>query len=93
MPRILELPEVFRGRFYEVDLEISGLGSEQRKLLGDQLASQPFVTLFEISSLEVVSSERWKQIEGDSVLVGEVMSKLEEITKEKYWLDFMMSAP
>jgi hypothetical protein len=93
MPRILKLPEVFRGRLYEIDLEISGLGSEQRKILGDQLASQPFVTLFEISSLGVVSSESWKQIEEDSVLLGEVMNKLENVTKEKYWLDFMMSAP
>jgi hypothetical protein len=93
MPRVMEMPEVSRVRLYESDTEISGIGTDEKKLHGAELADYPFLVLIEVSNPEVVSSESWKRVQEDSDISGLVISRLEGLTSEKYWLDFAMPAP
>ena len=87
MDKIIEFPDVFGARLFESDLEISGIGSGEMKLHRAIPAKQPFLAIYEMASLEVVSSKKFSQIGSDC----QILKNLENLTNEKYWIDYTVN--
>ena len=94
LPKMCAIQGVYRGRLYEVDLEVSNIKTSERKIHGAGPGRERFLALFEMASLDVTSSEAWKdaQMPDDQNSI-EKFGKLENMSQELFWLDFMMYAP
>ena len=94
LPKMCAVQGIFRGRLYEVDLEVSNIKTNERKIHGAGPGRERFLALFEMASLDVTSSEAWKEAQmPDDQNSIERLGKLENMSQELFWLDFMMYAP
>ena len=93
LPKLCAIPGVYRGRLYEVDPEISGIVTTERKIYSPRQGEQRFLAMVEIASPELPGSKAWQELprgttEGQAMLKG-----LEDKDERVYWLDFTMYAP
>lgn len=93
LPKVCRLDGVYRGRLYEVDVEISGIPTAEQKISGSTYGRQMFLALFEIASSALPASTPWQEVQENSDHTKEMMKKLEDVQQELYWLQFTMYAP
>jgi hypothetical protein len=89
LPSICRMPDVYRGRLYRVDVEISLIKTEERKIHRGGPAHQQFLTLYEIASPDVPDRKGWEDLHRDV----EHGKRIEDFRYESYWLDFVMYGP
>jgi len=94
LPKMCAVEGIHRGRLYEVDLEVSNIKTNERRIHGAGPGRERFLALFEMASPDITSSEAWKeaQLPGDQDSI-ERSGKPENMSQELFWLDFMMYAP
>jgi hypothetical protein len=94
MPDMCAARDIYRGRLYEVDFEVSNIKTSERKIHGAGPGRERYLAIFETASLDIIQSGSWKtaQMPDDRAAV-EKIGKLENTSQELFWLDFTMHAP
>jgi hypothetical protein len=79
---------VYRGRLYEIDAEISGIKTEERKIHGAGPGEKRYLTLFEMYTLDILLEKAWQEAMGK-----EMVKRLRDIHQESFWIDCTLCAP
>jgi hypothetical protein len=93
LPTVCGLPGVYRGRFYESDLETSNINTEERKVHRAESGEQRFLAIYEISSLDLCTGENRQGVPMDTDNSESMLKKLIHADREFYWHDFTMYSP
>ena len=85
---------VYRGRLYEVDLGVSNINTNERRIHGAGPGRERFLVIYEMASLDIAAGAAWKEAQTpDDQNSIQGLGKLSNITQEMFWLDFVMYAP
>lgn len=90
---ILSIPGVYRVRLYEMDEEVSNIGTAEGKIHGGGPGQQRFLAFHEMAGIGVSESNAWKDAVEGTTQGKKIFEKLQNVQKESYWLDFVMYAP
>ena len=93
LPKISVIPGVYRARLYGVDPSISEIMSTEREIYTPGIGAQSFLCLYEIVSLDVPASQRWKECQKGTEKGKKIERQIDHVVQELYWLDFAMNAP
>ena len=94
LPDLCAVQGIHRARFYEVNVEVSNIKTSEQKIHGAGPGREQYLAIFETASLDIMETESWKaaQLPNDRAFV-EKFGKLDNLSQEWFWLDFMMYAP
>jgi len=93
LPQISLVQGVYRSRLYESVPELSYIQTEERKIHGMGPSVQRFLTLYEISSLDLLTNKAWEKIYMGNKQNNKLQKQIKNIQQELYWLHFVMYAP
>jgi len=88
LTEICSIQGVYRGRLYEVDSNISGIKTEERKIHGASPDQRRYLTLFEMYTLDILTDKAWQE-----AMDGEMVKRLRDIHQEWFWIDCALYAP
>ena len=93
LPKLCAISGVYRGRLYEVDPEISGIVTTERKIYSPHQGEQKFLMMVETASPELPGSKAWQELSKSTKEDQAMLKGLEDRDERVYWLDFSMYAP
>ena len=93
LPEISALPGVHRAKLYEMDDDVSSISTEERKMHGGGPGQQKLLAYYELASLDLPESSAWRKADWEIGANAKIQIGLENVTREFYWLDFIMYAP
>jgi len=93
LPGICSIQGVNRGRFYEMDLEVSTVATREKRIHGAAPVQQKFLALYEIESVDLPTSPEWEAAIRKDQRSDRIFGKLENVVGELFWIDFAMVSP
>lgn len=88
--RLTTVPGVYRGRLWEADTAISQIQTREKKT---DPGRQRFLALYEMTSPDIPSSERWKEAGRGTEWSARMVDSLQDRSRNVYWLHFSLWAP
>ncbi len=93
LPRLAALDGVLRARLFRLADEISDHKTEETKMQGGQEGQPAFLAFYEMSTLDPVGGEAWKEAASGTPRSAGMLKKLAGPVRESWWLDFVKYAP
>lgn len=93
LPRICDVPGVYRGTLYEIDEEVSNIMTAERHIYGAGPGQQRYLAVYEIDSLDLPSGQVWKEAGQADPLARDIFQKTQDVQEGLFWLEFVLYAP
>ena len=92
LPAMQKVEGVFRARLFEVDEEISNIGTAERAIYGGGPGEQKYLVYVEMLYDDIHQKDKWQALM-NSAPHAENLSKLQNVFEEVSWLEFVMYSP
>ena len=93
LARLCAVPGMLRARVYRAHAEISQIPTEERRVHGASPGTQLFLSLYELASPDVPTSDAWRAAARGTAWSDRMVASLRDVEQERYWLDFVLWAP
>uniref|UniRef100_UPI000B7FEFB1 hypothetical protein n=1 Tax=Candidatus Entotheonella palauensis TaxID=93172 RepID=UPI000B7FEFB1 len=93
LPRLGAVEGVHRARLYRAELEISNIMTAERQVHGAASGSQQFLAMYEMSAPDIPHSGAWREAARGTNWSAEMVAALQNVERERYWLNFALWAP
>ncbi|MFP6868141.1 MAG: hypothetical protein VCE91_02105 [Nitrospinota bacterium] len=91
-PRLCALEAVVRARLFRRN-EVSDVKTAETKMQGNQEGQQAFLAFYEMSTLDPIGSDGWKEAAAGTARSAGMLKKLADPLRERWWWDFVKYAP
>lgn len=91
-PRLCALEAVVRARLFRRN-EVSDVKTAETKMQGKQEGQQAFLAFYEMSTLDPIGSDEWKEAAAGTARSAGMLKKLADPLRERWWWDFVKYAP